>query len=231
MLLLATISTIMFFFCLYLYYDNKKLKEKVEKLELDIKTVLDKKLTPSKEDIISIEKISIPKEEAKEKTIIKEEKNIENNPLNTITPSKYKKEKYIARTTSNEYIKPNIAKPTENILNKTTDEEKYKNYKTELITSASFEPTEFIKKNNINIANLKNKTPVNNTNYLNEISKQLDNALTSQTINLTDYEKEQEEHAIISYQELLSLKEKNNNEKKDDEYFVEDLKEFYSLLD
>lgn len=231
MLLLATISTIMFFFCLYLYYDNKKLKEKVEKLELDIKTVLDKKLTPSKEDIISIEKISIPKEETKEKTIIKEEKNIENNPLNTIAPSKYKKEKYIARTTSNEYIKPNIAKPTENILNKTTNEEKYKNYKTELITSTSFEPTEFIKKNNINITNLKKKTPVNNTSYLNEISKQLDNALTSQTINLTDYEKEQEEHAIISYQELLSLKEKNNNEKKDDEYFVEDLKEFYSLLD
>ena len=231
MLLLATISTIMFFFCLYLYYDNKKLKEKVEKLELDIKTVLDKKLTPSKEDIISIEKISIPKEETKKKTIIKEEKNIENNPLNTISPSKYKKEKYTARTTSNEYIKPNIAKPTENILNKTTNEEKYKNYKTELITSASFEPTEFIKKNNINITNLKKKTPVNNTNYLNEISKQLDNALTSQTINLTDYEKEQEEHAIISYQELLSLKEKNNNEKKDDEYFVEDLKEFYSLLD
>ena len=30
---------------------------------------------------------------------------------------------------------------------------------------------------------------------------------------------------------LLSLKEKSNNDKKEDEYFVEDLKEFYSLLD
>ena len=103
-----------------------------------------------------------------------------------------------------------------------------KKEKTQTIITTSFEPLDFIKREKLTITDIKKK---NNTSYLNEISKQLDSIASPQTINLTDYEKEQEEHAIISYQELLSLKEKSNNDKKEDEYFVEDLKKFYSLLD
>ena len=222
MLLLALLSTIMFFFCLYLYYDNKKLKDKVEKLELDIKEVLDKKLTPSKEDIIPIDSIS--KEVKEEQIITKKEQQIETNTKDTIIPSSYTNEKYTAKPTIEEYIKPKIAKPTELTLTKTTKPLE----KTQTIITTSFEPLDFIKREKLTITDIKKK---NNTSYLNEISKQLDSIASPQTINLTDYEKEQEEHAIISYQELLSLKEKSNNDKKEDEYFVEDLKEFYSLLD
>ena len=52
------LSTILFFFCLYLYFDNKKLNQRIIELELETKKILERKLINNKEDLISIENIS-----------------------------------------------------------------------------------------------------------------------------------------------------------------------------
>ena len=70
------LSTILFFFCLYLYFDNKKLNKRIIELELETKTILERKLTNNKEDLISIENISME---------------INNKPLNELTNKKEQK--------------------------------------------------------------------------------------------------------------------------------------------
>ena len=65
---------------------------------------------------------------------------------------------------------------------------------------------EFIKKSEKVVPKIKEKPP--HPDYLKEISEKMANELKPQTIELTDYEKAQEEHAIISYQELLALKDR-----------------------
>ena len=65
--------------------------------------------------------------------------------------------------------------------------------------------------------------------YLQNLSKKLEEEIKPQTIELTDYEKRQEENAIISYQELLSSHENQaqKEEKYDDEQkILEELKRF-----
>ena len=71
-----------------------------------------------------------------------------------------------------------------------------------------------------------------NISFVEEISKKLEEQLGPQTIELTDYEKEQEENAIISYKELLKVKEQlyEINEAKENEEFLNDLKVFRSHL-
>ena len=73
-----------------------------------------------------------------------------------------------------------------------------------------------------------------NYNEIEEISKKLEEELKPQTIELTDYEKKQEEEAIISYQELLEAKSKNNitedDEDFDTEKFIDELKNFRTDL-
>ena len=59
MLFFTLVSIILFFFCLYLFFDNKNLKEKVKKLEEDTKIILERKIISSKDDIVSVENISV----------------------------------------------------------------------------------------------------------------------------------------------------------------------------
>ncbi len=67
--------------------------------------------------------------------------------------------------------------------------------------------------------------------YLNEISNHITNHIKSNPIQLTDYEQEQENKAIISYQELTkSIKENSLKEKSETEQFLESLKEFRNKL-
>lgn len=55
--------------------------------------------------------------------------------------------------------------------------------------------------------------------------------LKPQTIELTDYEKDQEENAIISYQELLNVKDKINILNDDETVdFIEELKKLRNSL-
>lgn len=71
-----------------------------------------------------------------------------------------------------------------------------------------------------------------NVNFMSEVSKKLEEASLPSTIELTDYEKKQEEEAIISYKELIENKDKLYNITDDDEDidFIEELKSFRNDL-
>lgn len=83
--------------------------------------------------------------------------------------------------------------------------------------------------------NNQNNITQNNKDYLQEISEKIASELTPHTIELTDYEKQQEEEAIISYQELLKTKDNNeDNYENDDEEidsFIDELKKFRTNLE
>jgi len=98
---------------------------------------------------------------------------------------------------------------------------------------------DFIKKerkNGNNIKILTSKDYENNTNsnvnYMEEVSKRLEKATENIPIELTDYEKIQEEQAIISYQELIDNKDKiyQLNDDEADIEFINELKNFRESL-
>ena len=69
-----------------------------------------------------------------------------------------------------------------------------------------------------------------NKDYLLNVSKELESSMEPQTIQLTAYEQEQEDNAIISYKELLNV---NKNEKIVNDgtvEFIEELKKFRNNL-
>ena len=98
------------------------------------------------------------------------------------------------------------------------------------VNNLSFNVNEFVKKNEKIVPKIKENN--NNNDYLKEISNQISNELKPQTIELTDYEKDQEEHAVISYKELLALKERIDVQDNETENinFIDDLKQFRSTL-
>lgn len=67
-----------------------------------------------------------------------------------------------------------------------------------------------------------------NQDYINEIKERLERENEPQTIELTDYERKQEEEAIISYRELVKVKDRLYNITDDEEIetFIDELKEF-----
>ena len=73
-----------------------------------------------------------------------------------------------------------------------------------------------------------NSSNMSNQEFIEEISKRLSEEVEPQTIELTDYEKRQEEEAIISYDELLKVKDKiyNITEDEDTDEFIDELKNF-----
>ena len=195
MVLLFLLCIIMFFFCLYFYNEQKKLKQRISELEIETKTILERKILASKNDVISIDKLSIEeKEQPKKETIIEQSKVQKENITNSIKYEKYKAKPIYSYEIPNDY----------KINNKVESNN---------ISTSIFNPSDFISNRTYN-----NPIKVNNnqsTDYLQELSNKLNEEITPKTIELTDYEKDQEEHAIISYQELLSLK--NNINVIDDE--------------
>lgn len=74
---------------------------------------------------------------------------------------------------------------------------------------------------------------VDNKTFIEEISKRMEDELQPQTIELTDYEKKQEEEAIISYRELIKVKDRlyRINDDEEIETFIDELKEFRTDLE
>lgn len=308
MFLLTILSTILFFFCLYLYLDNKIIRKQLERLEKDIKTIKENKVTTNKEEIIPLEKqtttvdstnstkvekidnIKIDTTEVENTNIPKKENtdiikidNIDAIPIESISVETISKEEiieikkkdekqeeknyetlekvpYFAKVNEEEKIpefktpietnlkKEPIVKPSEAEIEpvKIEDDKKEKTYENNdtdtkeiktvipnVTLTDSFDPSDFIK-GAINGFEKEEKVskPATKTNdYLKELTGNLTEEIQPQTIELTGYEKEQEEQAIISYKELLSLKEKLKNQDKQDEQFIETLKEIRRLLD
>lgn len=77
-----------------------------------------------------------------------------------------------------------------------------------------------------------NSSSMSNQEFIKEISKRLAEEVEPQTIELTDYEKRQEEEAIISYKELLKVKDRLYKITDDEEIdtFIDELKEFRTNL-
>lgn len=84
----------------------------------------------------------------------------------------------------------------------------------------------------INFNALKGEKKQDNVSFMSEVSKKLEEAAVPSTIELTDYEKKQEEEAIISYKELIENKDKlyNITDDEEDIDFIEELKSFRNDL-
>ena len=67
-----------------------------------------------------------------------------------------------------------------------------------------------------------------NMKFASEIVERMEEEIKPSNIELTDYEKKQEEEAIISYDELLKVKDKIYNISEDEETdeFIDELKSF-----
>ena len=80
---------------------------------------------------------------------------------------------------------------------------------------------------------VKEHNNTDNKNYLEQVSKKLAEEIEPQTIELTEYEKKQEEEAIISYQELIKNKDRLYKIDDDEEIesFIDELKNFRTNLE
>lgn len=230
------------FFCLFLFVENYKLKEKIKVIELENKRLLETKITKQKNiDSVSISKISSNNNEKKHQN---------NQPKKIELVSKQPPKEVIKKTVKDNYKpeekklyqknllhdKPNITSSVS--LTKAEDDfnlnEFIKTNELKVEKPIKKEQTadqiiNSLSKNDIKISNSKKGT---NIDYLKEISDKMADELKPQTIELTEYEKRQEENAIISYKELINLKDKIMMLDDDDETinFIEELKNLRNSL-
>lgn len=92
--------------------------------------------------------------------------------------------------------------------------------------------TSYVKKEEPKAKEEKKIDEMDNQTFIEEISKRMEDELKPQTIELTDYERKQEEEAIISYQELIKVKDRIYRITDDEEIdtFIDELKEFRTNL-
>ena len=191
-ILIFLLVTVLIFFCLYLYNDNKKLKEQIEELRKENKSLLEKKILKQE----SVDSFAI-------KNISQEKVNID----------------------LNEKLNINIKPEEENI--KEEIKNTYSYYNTKETENKNFNINEFINKKEVS-----SRKEISNNDYLKELSNKLSEEIKPQTIELTDYEKKQEEQAVISYKELLKFKNSDEiiDDKQDTINFIEELKNLRNSL-
>ena len=204
------------FFCVYLFIENKKLRDKLTKIEKENKKILEEKVSKQKND----DSIPINKITAQEK---KQQSNNNSNQLKKIElVQKYNpKEKQENSKLYQKNIlhdKPTITSPVSISGNE----------------EVKFNLNEFIKKSDnnkedIKLTDIKKESP---KEILQDISNIMAEELKPQTIELTDYEKEQEDNAIISYKELLNVKDKITmlDDEEENVNFIEELKNLRNSL-
>lgn len=201
------------FFCVYLFIENKKLRDKLTKIEKENRKILEEKVSKQKnDDSIPINKITT-----------QEKKQQPNNQLKKIElvqkyNSKEKEENSKLYQKNILHDKPTITSPVS--INKNEE--------------VKFNLNEFIKKSDNNKENIK-KPDIKKESpkeFLQDISNKIAEELKPQTIALTDYEKEQEDNAIISYKELLNVKDKIAilDDEEENVNFIEELKNLRNSL-
>ena len=237
-ILIFLLITVLIFFCLYLYSDNKILKKQIEELRKENKSLLEKKIMNQENvDALSIKNISDEKlnindnerlniKEPIQKEDIKnnnhKESSLVNDVSKEITNIKDKKENF--------YQEEKIPKEEFKYQKLPTSiAENYNNLNNQSINTG-FNLSELINKNNS--TNLNKLETLTEYNYLEELSNRLNEELKPQTIELTEYEKKQEEQAVISYKELLKFKDNNQliDEKQETINFIEELKSLRNSL-
>lgn len=198
--ILLAIIVILFFFCLFMFNQNRKLRNRLKNLRLEKES-----LDGNNKDIIPIREIS---------DNIKEE--IVNNDIDVeeyLLDEEIDDEEDDVAEVKKEYYSKNILQNKKKITSP-------------ISIDNNFDVNEFVKKDNKIVNN-------DSYDYLKEVSDKLSNEVEAKTIELTEYEKKQEENAIISYKELLKVKDQIQTIDDEDETieFIENLKNFRDNLE
>lgn len=199
---------IMFFFSLYLIVRVNELKREIDDLKFDDKFIFQKKAEVIEEDIISISDISSEVLDDDEKRL---DKNVDDKVVAVLDMENVGSIRKKKNKQSDEFYD-------------VKQEVKKKEVRKSEIEKTSFRVDEFVKEKN-DFSN-----SVSGDDYLREVSKKMASELAPQTIELTDYEKDQEENAIISYQELLAVRESSSLDDGDDIDFIDELKKLRNSL-
>lgn len=230
---LSTMSLIMFWSAIFafffliilsinLYKKNKQLVFIIEELKKNLRDSVRSEL-----DKNNVESIKETKNEINENT--KEEKAVENT-------SEVKKEIVTEKV---EEVKENVSKQEEGPYSKNVLREISTRYQTSPISIKKEENKDMVNIVSISKDEIKGPEKVQEEpkteklSFAEEISKKMEEELKPQTIELTDYEKKQEEEAIISYQELLQTNKDrlyNITDEEETVDFIKELKSFRSSL-
>ena len=247
-IILGLLIIFLFFFCLYLRKKNQNLSKKIQELEVslelerknqDIASVkyLSSNKIPIKEISKDIEEAINESEKIKDKEQ-NQKQNFEEEKIDKILEKSHPK--YQFKHVYEKNILESIPSTLSSVKICNNETQKKDNKKGERVAmnevNGKVNLNDFIKRDRgyIHIVpeEKKEEPPKQNISFVEEISKKLESQLGPQTIELTDYEKEQEETAIISYKELLKVKEQlyEENVAKENEEFLRDLKAFRSNL-
>ena len=238
------IIIIMCFFSLFLLSKNKKLKDEIEDLKLGDRILADKYRKVDKENIISIDKISTDNVLSKD-DLVKSSDSLNDSKVSlesSVLDSNDKVDEIVKKDKSVEKInstnnKKDRVKDTKIVVDSNKHSKPYsKNilHDSPSITSpisldvekVSFNVDEFVKRD-------KSTSEISTSDYLENISNAISEEIKPQTIELTGYEKEQEENAIISYKELLKASKSSNSvnvSQEDTSEFIEELKKLRNSL-
>lgn len=233
------IIIIMCFFSLFLLSKNKKLKDEIEDLKLGDRILADKYRKVDEENIISIDKISTDNVLSKD-DLVKSSDSLNDSKVSlesSVLDSNDKVDEIVKKDKSIEKInstnnKKDRVKDTKIVVDSNKHSKPYsKNilHDSPSITSpisldvekVSFNIDEFVKRDK------------STSDYLENISNAISEEIKPQTIELTGYEKEQEENAIISYKELLKASKSSNSvnvSQEDTSEFIEELKKLRNSL-
>ena len=238
------IIIIMCFFSLFLLSKNKKLKDEIEDLKLGDRILADKYRKVDKENIISIDKISTDNVLSRD-DLVKSSDSLNDSKVslesfvldgNDKVDEIVKKDKSVEKINSTNNKKDRV-KDTKIVVDSNKHSKPYsKNilHDSPSITSpisldvekVSFNVDEFVKRD-------KSTSEISTSDYLENISNAISEEIKPQTIELTGYEKEQEENAIISYKELLKASKSSNSvnvSQEDTSEFIEELKKLRNSL-
>lgn len=230
------IIIIMCFFSLFLLNKNKKLKTEIEDLKLGDR-ILASKFKKMEADVVSIDNISKEDMLVGEHDSMKKDNDIKNDSKilsKEFSISEDVKEikadirvrdvnKFKKRDANNKLYSKNVLHDSPKVTSPISLD----------VEKVSFKADEFVKKDKKRTFNEGKKVDrISASDYLREISNAIADEIKPQTIELTDYEKAQEENAIISYKELLNASKINNNDNIEEETleFIEELKKFRNSL-
>ena len=208
----------LFLFCLYLWKKNKKLEAKIKEL-VDTSFRKNKyyQVPPNKEEVISIDNLS-------DASFLSKKVEEEKKPEKILDDQK--KEEHSLKKSSSGIEK--IPRRVFHSINESNEGVKMKN------TSEDLFLEDFVCRSDkaLFVPDALEDESIIQDDYLRRLSNRLENELKPKTIELTDYEKKQEETAIISYQELISLKDEGHETIKNDpnQQFLHDLKNFRNHL-
>ena len=242
------IIVVMLLFCLVMFKQNRVLKDEIRRLREEVDSLLHKgNVSKSNDDTVSINEISCDevidddvREVLEDKILVKEEKTVKRDNVYkanvdnhgdlldgsvTIMEDNVKNNKKESKKDNKRrYYTKNVLHNKKCVTSPVSIDNK--------VVSDDFNINDFVKKKNRGSSKKDNfKGKKDSFSYLQEVSQELANA-SSNTIELTDYEKREEDNAIISYQELLRVKDqiKVIDDDNGDVDFLEELKSFRNSL-